>query len=72
MGVACVLSVAPIGFDGAIIEVETDAKKGLPTIQIIGVGNKSIDEAQERVRSAISNSLLEFPQQKDNYRPRAS
>ncbi|OGL22701.1 magnesium chelatase [Candidatus Saccharibacteria bacterium RIFCSPHIGHO2_01_FULL_45_15] len=62
--VAHIISVAPIGFDGSIIEVESDAKKGLPTIQIVGMGNKAIDEAKERVRSAISNSLLEFPSKK--------
>lgn len=62
--VAKVLSVAPIGFEGSLIEVESDAKKGLPTIQIVGMGNKSIDEAKERVRSAIANSLLEFPSKK--------
>lgn len=64
MGVAHVLSVAPVGFDGAIIDVESDAKKGLPSIQIVGMGNKSIDEAKERVRSAINNSLLDFPAKK--------
>jgi magnesium chelatase family protein len=64
MGVAHVLAVAPIGFEGAIIDVESDAKKGLPTIQIVGLGNKSIDEAKERVRSAVNNSLLEFPTKK--------
>lgn len=64
MGVAHVLSVAPVGFDGAIVDVESDAKRGLPTIQIVGMGNKSIDEAKERVRSAINNSLLEFPAKK--------
>lgn len=62
--VAHVLSVAPIGFEGALVEVESDAKKGLPSIQIVGMGNKAIDEAKERVRSAISNSLLEFPARK--------
>lgn len=62
--VAHIISVAPIGFTGSIIEVESDAKKGLPTIQIVGMGNKAIDEAKERVRSAISNSLLEFPAKK--------
>lgn len=62
--VAHVISVAPIGFDGSIIEVESDAKKGLPSIQIVGMGNKAIDEAKERVRSAIANSLLEFPARK--------
>lgn len=58
------MTVTPVGFEGAIVEVECDAKKGLPGIQIVGMGTKSIDEAKERVRSAISNSLLEFPAKK--------
>ena len=58
---AKVLTAAPIGFDGSIVEVESDATKGLPGIQIVGLGNKAIDEAKERVKSAISNSLLEYP-----------
>jgi magnesium chelatase family protein len=59
--VAKVFSVAPIGFDGHIVEVESDATKGLPSLQIVGLGNKAIDEAKERVKSAITNSLLEYP-----------
>jgi len=59
--VAKVFSVAPVGFDGHLIEVESDATKGLPSLQIVGLGNKAIDEAKERVKSAISNSLLEYP-----------
>ncbi len=62
--VSRVLSVAPIGFNGSIIEVESDIKKGLPSLQIVGLGNKAIDEAKERVRSAITNSLLDFPAKK--------
>lgn len=58
------MTVTPVGFEGAIVEVECDSKKGLPGIQIVGMGTKSIDEAKERVRSAISNSLLEFPAKK--------
>ncbi len=57
-------TVALIGFNGEIVHVESDAKKGLPSIQIVGMGNKAVDEAKERVRSAISNSLLEFPTKK--------
>ena len=56
-----VFSVAPIGFDGHLVEVESDITKGLPGLQIVGLGNKAIDEAKERVRSAIANSLLEYP-----------
>lgn len=62
MGSVCkVVSVAPIGFEGHLIEVESDITKGLPSLSIVGLGNKAIDEARERVRSAISNSLLEYP-----------
>ena len=62
MGSVCkVLSVAPIGVDGHIIEVESDTTKGLPSLSIVGLGNKAIDESKERVRSAITNSLLEYP-----------
>ncbi|HCH34501.1 MAG: Mg chelatase, subunit ChlI [Candidatus Saccharibacteria bacterium GW2011_GWC2_48_9] len=56
--------VAPVGFSGSLVEVECDAKRGLPALQIVGMGNKAIDEAKERVRSAITNSLLEFPASK--------
>lgn len=62
--VAKLLSVAPLGFDGHLIEVESDSNRGLPSLQIVGLGNKAIDEAKERVRSAITNSLLEFPARK--------
>lgn len=62
--VARVMTVAPIGFDGYIVEVESDASKSLPSLQIVGLGNKAIDEAKERVRSAIANSLLEFPKKR--------
>lgn len=64
MVVAKVECITPLGFDGAVIEVESDAKKGLPTLQIVGLGSKAIDESKERVRSAVSNSLLEFPKKK--------
>lgn len=59
--VSRVFSVAPIGFDGRLVEVESDSTKGLPSLQIVGLGNKAIDEAKERVKSAITNSLLEYP-----------
>lgn len=59
--VSRVLSVAPVGFEGKLVEVESDVTKGLPNFRIVGLANKSIDEARERVKSAITNSLLDFP-----------
>lgn len=58
---ARVLSGTTVGFDGCLIEVECDSSNGLPSLQIVGLGNKAIDEAKERVRSAIKNSGLTFP-----------
>lgn len=58
---AKVRSVAPVGFEGCLVEVESDATKGLPSLQVVGLGNKAIEEAKERVRSAINNSQMEFP-----------
>ena len=62
--VSRVLSATPYGFHSKLIEVEGDISQGLPTLQIVGLGNKAIDEARDRVRSAIKNSLLEFPKGK--------
>lgn len=59
--IARVITAAPVGFDGHVIEVEGDSTKGLPGLQIVGLGNKAIDEAKERVKSAITNSHLEYP-----------
>lgn len=59
--VANIVSVAPVGFEGHLVEVESDITKGLPGLQIVGMGDKAISEAKERVKSAIANSLLEWP-----------
>ena len=59
--VATVISVAPVGFEGQIVSVESDATKGLPNFRVVGLAAKSVDEARERVKSAITNSLLDFP-----------
>lgn len=59
-----IITASPDGFEGQLIEVETDINSGLPSLQIVGMGNKAIDEARERVRSAITNSNLTFPPKK--------
>jgi magnesium chelatase family protein len=61
---AKVFSATAIGFKGELIEVECDASNGLPGMLIVGLGNKAIDEARERVRSAIKNTGLEFPRKR--------
>lgn len=59
---AKVLSGATIGLDSVIVEVEVDvASQGLPSITIVGLASKAVDEARQRVRSAIKNSAADYP-----------
>ena len=54
-------SIVPYGFEGKLVEVEGDKNRGLPAFNIVGMANKTINEAKERVRSAIVNSGFFFP-----------
>lgn len=59
---AKVFSGTIIGLDGVLIEVEVDvAGKGFPTFTIVGLPGKSVDEAKDRVRTAIENVSFEMP-----------
>lgn len=58
---AKVLSVATIGLDAVLITVEIDiASQGLPSFTIVGLADRAVEEAKERVRSAIRNSGSDF------------
>lgn len=59
-----VYSAIPLGYDGKIVEVEGDINKGLPAFNIVGMANKTITEAKERVKSALINSNFTFPNNK--------
>lgn len=56
--------MVPYGFIGKLVEVEGDMNRGLPAFNIVGMANKTINEAKERVRSAIVNSGFSFPDRK--------
>lgn len=56
-----VLAAANTGFDSQLVEVECDLAAGLPSLLIVGLANKAIEEAKERVRGAIKNSGLKTP-----------
>lgn len=52
------------GIDAVKIKVEMNISNGLPTFSIVGLPDKSINEAKERVRASIINSGFKFPQKK--------
>lgn len=59
---AKVLSAAVVGLHGVPVEVEVDiASQGLPNFFIVGLPDKAVEEAKERVRSALRNSGADFP-----------
>lgn len=59
---AKILSAAVVGLDAVPITVEVDiAAMGLPHFAIVGLPDKAVEEAKERVRSAIKNSGCDFP-----------
>ena len=49
------------GVDSIPVTVEADLRPGLPSFSIVGMPDRSVSEARERVRAAISNSGCEFP-----------
>lgn len=59
---ARVNSSAVVGLDAVPVEVEIDiASQGFPAFTIVGLPDKAVEEAKERVRSAIKNSGADFP-----------
>lgn len=58
---ARVSTVTLMGLATHPVEVEADIGLGLPSFTIVGLPDPSIQEARERVRSAIRNSNLPFP-----------
>ncbi|HEX5414106.1 MAG TPA: YifB family Mg chelatase-like AAA ATPase [Chloroflexota bacterium] len=58
---AKVLTCAVVGLDGAIVEVEADIGIGLPAFTVVGLPDAAVQEARERVRSAVKNSGCVFP-----------
>lgn len=59
--IAKINSAGLVGLDPYLVEVEVDVSPGLPSFLIVGLGDAAVQEARERVRSAIKNSQFEFP-----------
>lgn len=49
------------GIEAIMVDVEVDVGRGLPTTEIIGLGDKTVREASGRVKSAIRSSGFDYP-----------
>ena len=58
-----VRACAVVGLEACIIEVETDfnPRAGIPSFSLVGLPGSAVRESRERVRAAIRNSGLQFP-----------
>ncbi|HEX8051527.1 MAG TPA: YifB family Mg chelatase-like AAA ATPase [Thermoleophilaceae bacterium] len=52
------------GIESREVTVEVDLRRGLPVFTIVGLPDRAVREARERVRAALLNSGLEFPLQR--------
>ena len=64
MSLALVQSRALLGLDAQSVTVEVHLANGLPSFTLVGLADVEVKEARERVRSAIQNAQLEFPNNK--------
>ncbi len=64
MGLALVQSRALLGLDAPGVTVEVHLANGLPCFTLVGLADVEVKEARERVRAAIVNAGLEFPNNK--------
>ena len=61
MALAKVYSAAVLGLQGELVEVEVDVGSGQVFFIIVGLPDTAVQEAKERVRSAVKNSGCDFP-----------
>ena len=59
-----VRSLIDQGFSGTLVDVECHLSNNLPNIVIVGIANKAVDEAKERIRGAFTNAKLNLPRKR--------
>ena len=59
-----IYSFSPFGYEGALVTVEVDLRRGIPATDIVGLADSAVKESRERVQAAIRNSGLEYPSER--------
>ncbi len=52
------------GIEGKLLEIEADILSGMSAFTIVGLGDQSVQESKERIRSAIRSTAVNYPTQK--------
>ncbi len=56
-----VFTFSPFGYEGSLVMLETDCRRGIPATDIVGLADGAVKESRERTQAAIRNSGLEYP-----------
>ena len=64
MGLARAWSVALVGVEGHVVEIEADVGKGMPGVHLVGLPDAALHESKDRVRAAILNSGRIWPNER--------
>ena len=59
-----IYSFEPFGYEGSLVTVEVDLRRGIPAVDIVGLADGAVREMRERAKSAIKNSGYEFPMER--------
>ncbi len=65
MSVAQVHTVQPDVLKGTVVTIEADISRGLHAFSVVGLAGKAVDEAKDRVSSAIKHSGFQSPKSKN-------
>ena len=61
---ANIYSFSPFGYEGSLVSVEVDLRRGIPAVDVVGLADGAVKETRERVRAAVINSGFEFPSER--------
>ena len=64
MSLAKTVAIALTGISGELINVEIDISDGLPGFTLLGLPDAALSESKERVRAALINSGVAWPNRK--------
>lgn len=59
-----IFAYCPRGYEGELIRVEVDLRRGIPGIDLVGLPDSAVRESRERVRAAIRNAGFQVPRQR--------
>lgn len=57
-------TIMDYGGNAVVIDVECYLSNSLPNIVIVGIANKAVDEAKERIRGAFASSNIKLPKKR--------